>query len=73
MIRKEPLSCRCSFKGNVDVILLSGVVPMDVGALDQLGLEVTWSEAVQIFISDNGVFELQHLIYWYPVKFLEGW
>ena len=46
MIRKEPVSCRCSFKGNVGVILLSGVVSMDGGALDQLGLKVTGSEAV---------------------------
>ena len=73
MIKKEHLSCRCSFEGNVEVIPLSGVVPMDGGALDQLSLKVTWSEAVEIFISDGGVFELQQLIYWYPVKFLEGW
>ena len=43
MFWSHGLSC---FKGNVDVILLSGVVSMDGGALDQLGLKVTGSEAV---------------------------
>ena len=35
-------------KDNLDVILLPSVA-MDGGALDQLGFEVIWSEAVQTF------------------------
>ena len=45
MIKEGGLRYWCSFKGNLDAILLPGVA-MEGEALDQLGFKVIWSEAV---------------------------